>query len=112
MPQTVKILSEWKARPRSLRALRCTRYASGGESGGCFGRIQATSHPDVSQRKADYPNPRRRGRIALLRYGCDPSTERSICPIHKALPHWFCRGVRREKSDGSASHPYQCSSQQ
>jgi len=48
---------------------------------------------------------------APLHSGCAPSTKRSTFPNHKVLPRWFCCGVRREKSAGSAIPPYQLSFQ-
>ena len=47
------------------------------------------------------------GTPSPLRYGCLPGQTFYLPIVFVALSRWFCRGIRREKSDGSASHPYQ-----
>ena len=48
------------------------------------------------------------GTPSPLRYGCLPGQTFYLPIVFVALSRWFCRGVRREKSDGSASHPHRC----
>jgi len=67
-------------------------------------------HPDVSSRKMRErgkrmtPNPRWMT-PSPLRYGCLPGQTFDLPIVFVALSRGFCRGVRREKSDGRRAIP-------